>query len=228
MPEEKSLEEKVDEEKTQTNNDKSSLVSKVLDLGYYGLVAAGATAVGIATVGPTAPLISGAISGIEMLFGFFKGGKSIDSILKNSLKSYSSFNFIVYPALAIGNIYPLIPNADLAGKAARALFGMFVHAGAFLGLSKATSHLIENKLNPKGLVNKVKDNFMPEYLRLAFGFSPGIALYANGIETLPVLGYNAPVLLLNMVPLMIYNLLNPIKKPEQKTQPEPAYKPSAA
>lgn len=218
MPEEENLEEKVDEAKPKENPGKS-LVSRSFDLGYHAAIAAATTALGIATVGYTAPIIGAAVAAGSMIGGAIKRDKPLDEIVNESLTGYSCINTILYPVLGFGNlIYPLIPNADLIGKAARTLFALTAHNAVFVGLFKAAKHLIAKKLNPSGIYTSVRDNFFKDCVRFAAVFAPGYALSANGIASLPILGYNVPTFAANAVPAVAYNTIYPVKKPEVKEE----------
>lgn len=211
-------------EKQKEEPKKPTLLDKVFDFGYHAAMAVGTTALGLATAGTAAPIVAGAFAGGGLIGSFFSKKENKPSLYErvlSSLRVYSVVNAILHPMVLLGNAtYPLINNATLLGKAARALYGVTLYNMTFLTSFKAGDHLVKNKFDFKGIGKSVKDNWVQMYKRFAIGFSPAYALTANGITSIagyPTFAYNA--LLIGM-----YNGINPPgpkKKEEVKQQTSP-------
>ncbi len=219
LPEDQKVKETKHEEPKQ-----QTLLDKIFDLAYHGAIAVGTTALGLATAGIAAPLVGGAFAGATLLGSFFskKEKPSLYERVTSALRTYSVVNAILQPMVLLGNAtYPLINNATLLGKAARAAYAIGPYNMAFLTAFKAGDHLIQNKFDFNGFGKSVKDNWVPMYKRFAKGFSPGLVLSANGIAS--IAGY--PVFALNALPFGLYNGINPPgpKKKEEKAQAQTAY-----
>ncbi len=218
-------------EKQKEEPKKPTLLDKVFDFGYHAAMAVGATALGLATAGTAAPIVAGAFAGGGLIGSFFskKEKPSLYERVLSSLRVYSVVNSILHPMVLLGNAtYPLINNATLLGKAARALYGVTLYNMTFLTSFKAGDHLIKNKFDFKGIGKSIKDNWVPMYKRFALGFSPAYVLTANGIAS--IAGY--PTFAVNALPLGMYNGINPPgpkkKAQAQPTYTKPDYKPSPA
>lgn len=213
------------EELTDKVKESKGFLAKALDLGYHLAMGIATTALGLATAGITAPIVAGAFAGGNLIGGFFAKKENKPSLYErvtSALRIYSVVNAILSPMIWLGDVtYPLINNATLLGKAARVAYAVGPYNMTFLTAFKAGDHLVKNKFDTTGMGKSIKDNWVPMYKRFAIGFSPGLALSANGIASiagLPTFAYNA-------LPLGIYNGINPAgqEKKEEKAQPKPAY-----
>ena len=218
-------------EKEVNNKESKGFIRKAFKLGFLGAAAVAATALGIATVGITAPLVAGAFAGGGMLGSLFNKNKSMYESITDGLKTYSAVNAVLYPLIGLANAtYPVVGalGSSLAGPvgsfAAKSAYALTAYNAAFLASFKAAEHLLDNYLNPMGITKAVTDNFGPFAKRIALGFSPAYILSANGISELALAGMQVPVFALNAFPLGAYNAANPLpeKKPEQKAAESPA------
>ena len=221
---------KAEEEKKIKEPEKKEkgFLEKIVDVAYHAAIGVGATALGLATAGVAAPIISGAFGGgflIGNLITKKKHNKPLYEIVNESLRIYSVVNAILHPMILLGDVtFPLINNATLLGKAARAAYAIGPYNMAFLTLFKTGDHLVKNKFDLEGIGKSVKDNWVPMYKRFAWGFAPALALASNGITS--IAGY--PTFAYNALPLGIYNGINPPgpkKKAPQPAYPQPGYQP---
>lgn len=212
-------------EKQKEEPKKPTLLDKIFDFGYHAAMAVGTTALGLATAGTAAPIVAGAFGGGSLIGSFFskKEKPPLYERVLSSLRIYSVVNAVLHPMVLLGNAtFPLINNATLLGKAARALYAVGPYNMTFLTGFKAGDHLIKNKFDFKDIGKSIKDNWVPMYKRFAIGFAPGLALVSNGITS--IAGY--PTFAYNALPLGMYNGINPPglkKKEEAKQQAMPTY-----
>ena len=85
------------------------------------------------------------------------------------------------------------------------MYASTLYNAAFVGAFRGATHLVDNYLNPVGIVKSIKDNFYNEWKRIGLGFLPGYALDANGITNIMGL----PTFALNAFPLGLYNAIKP-------------------
>lgn len=229
------------EDKVEAKESKG-FIRKAFDTSFNLAVAGATTALSTAFVGPLGIYIGGAIAGGHVIGGTITK-KPLYNIVNDSLKGYSTINAIIHPIIWLGNVtLPLIPNETLFGKAARTLYALTAYNAAFVGAFRGAHHLINNKLNPKGLYKAVTNNFYNEWKRFGMLFAPAYALVANGIYSLagvPYLGEalktmpygnsigKVPVFAANALPAIAYHIANPLK-PAKKSSPSysPEYSPA--
>ena len=206
------------------DNESKGFIKKALNTGFNLAVAGATTVLGLATAGTLAPIVGTALAGGGVLGSMIKK-KPLYDIVNDSLKTYSAINIILAPVLSVWNAtIPLIPNETYVGKAARALFAATGINTVFSSLFRGAHYLIDNKLNPTGMIKHVKSNFYNEWKRSAKGFFPAYALAANGVES--ILG--VPTFALGAAPLGFYNATNPVKVAKPKSNYGPSYAPSPA
>ena len=106
------------------------------------------------------------------------------------------FNVILNPIIKLGEItYPIFGylGSKIAGGigsiVSKSLYALTAYNAAFVGLFRGAEHLLDNYLNPKGIVKAVKDNFYNAWKRIGMVFAPGYLLTANGIHN--IFGINA-------------------------------------
>ena len=196
-----SLEDKVKDKKSE------GLIRKTLKLGYAVGLAGATTALSTSMVGSTGVFIGGALAAGTALGHAIKKTKSFYTNLVDSLKTYANINAIITPVLKVWDwAIPLIPNETIYGKIGRGIFASTAFNAYFEGLYKGAEHLIDNYLNPRGLVKSVKHNFYNVWKRSAKGFSPAYTIAANGITPI----YGIPTFAYNALGLGLYNGLKPI------------------
>ena len=193
-------------------------------------IAAGATAIGLATVGPAAPLIGGALGAGQIIGGLYKK-LPINEVLNNALAGYTAVNLVLQPMIKLDEmIFPYIDNSTPGGVLARTAISVGPYLSAFILAFRAAAHLYNNNLNPKGITKSMFENYWREHARLAWVFAPGLAMAANGLGTLnmpislPGVGYQWPTFAPNALFSGIYNTIHPVegpKKHEVKHEPAP-------
>lgn len=210
-----SLEDKVNDKKSK------GFIKKALKLGFKLGMATLTTAYSLSTVGTLGVVVGGALAAGGAIGGLIKK-EPLYNIIDNALTSYSTVNAIIHPMVWLGdNTFHLIDNTTLAGKAARTLYTTTLYNAAFVGSFRASEHLIDNYLNPKGITKTVSDNFWNRWARVGVGFLPGYALVANNITSLPF-GYfgieKVPAFAANALPFGIYNSAVPLPQPKKQAQ----------
>ena len=209
-----SLDEKVEDKESK------SFAQKALRLGFNAVTAVATTALSVATVGPLGVLVGSAFAGGGLIGNVLKGKPFFESLV-DSLKVYSGVNAVIQPMSWLGNsTFPLIPNASFIGKAARALYASTLYNAVFVASYRGATHLVDNYLNPIGIINSISDNFRNEYKRIGRGFFPAYALDANGIANI----MGIPTFAWNAFPLGFYNAINPVKNPKATKNAD--YKPT--
>lgn len=194
-----SLEDKVKESE--------GLIRKTLKLGYALGLAGATTALSTAMVGTTGVFIGAGLAAGSAIGNAIKKSKSLYTNFVDSLKTYANINAIIAPVLKVWDwTIPLISNETIYGKIGRGLFASTAFNAYFEGMYKGTQHLINNYLNPKGIIKSIKHNFYNVWKRSTKGFSAAYTLAANGIT--PILGI--PTFAYNAFGLGLYNGLNPI------------------
>ena len=196
----------------------NSLIRKAFNLGFNLAAAAATTALSVTFVGTTG-IITGAGLGIGYLIGNLVKGKSFYDGVNSGLKAYSAFNAIIAPSIWISNAtYPLIPIDNLAGMVARSAYALTCYNATFVASYNAAYHLIENKLNPSGIINSTFGNFYNDWKRIGSIYAPGYIMGALGISPfgLSPFSFNAPF-------AGIYNSIRPIPKKESPIDYAPSY-----
>ena len=208
-------------------NDKESqgFAKKALKLGWKMGMAAATTALSVSYVGTLGIMVGGALAG-GGLIGRLVSGKSFYDSVSESLSIYSGVNAVIAPILALENAtYPLIPIDTIAGKIGRSLYALTVFNSAFVGAYRGAVHLIDNYLNPKGIIKSIKNNFYNEAKRIGTVFAPGYILDALNIKPFGINPFvlNAPI-------TGFYNAIKPIPaaKKTEDTGYVPNYAPAAA
>jgi hypothetical protein len=224
MAEESPLEKGVKEEtKTLEKKKEKGLFRKAFDLAWAGTYAAGATALSMATVGTLGVMIGGAL-GAGTFFGSLARGKdSFYETVRKSIKNYGIVNTVIAPMVKLGDLtYPIVGKAGAAvaggigsvvAKSAYALTGYNL---AFNTLFKGSEHLIDNYLNPKGMVKSIKKDFKETVLRVGKVFAPGYLLAANGIPAIA----GIPSFALNAFPAGFYNNYRPVGEKKKEYTPQ--------
>ncbi|MEK6943547.1 MAG: hypothetical protein AABX00_05780 [Nanoarchaeota archaeon] len=210
-----SLENKVEDKESK------SFAKKAFRLGFNVAAAAATTALSMATVGTVGPIVGAAFAGGSMIGHLIKGKPLYESTV-DALRTYTGVNAVIWPIVALGNAtFPLISNETIIGKAARTLYASTLYNAAFVGAFRGATHLVDNYLNPVGIVKSIKDNFYNEWKRIGLGFLPGYALDANGITNIMGL----PTFALNAFPLGLYNAIKPtpIAKKSSHSNYSPGY-----
>ena len=177
-------------------NDKESggFVKKALKLGWKLGMAAATTALSVATTGSLGIWVGAAFAGGGAIANLARG-KSLYESVSTALTTYSAVNAVIYPMVWMGDAtFPLIPNATLIGKAVRGLYASTVYNAAFVGSYNAASHLVDNYMNPKGIVKSVTDGFPNQWLQVGLLFSPFYTLAANNIGNIAFSNFNVPKL----------------------------------
>ena len=136
---------------------------------------------------------------------------SFHESLNAGLKAYSAFNAIIAPSIWLSDItYPLIPIDTLAGMITRSAYALTGYNAAFVASYNAAYHLIDNKLNPTGIISGTFGNFYNDWKRIGSVYAPGYVMSALGISPfgLSPFSFNAPF-------AGLYNSVKPIPKKEQ-------------
>ena len=198
-------------------NDKESkgFIRKTMNLGFNAAAAAATTALSVSLVGTTGA-ITGTGLGIGYLIGNLLKGKPFHESLNAGLKAYSAFNAIIAPSIWISNVtYPLIPIDTFKGIITRSAYALTAYNATFVASYNAAYHLIDNKLNPSGIINGTFGNFYNDWRRIGSVYAPGYIMSALGISPLGLspFSFNAPF-------AGIYNSIKPIPKKE----PLPSYR----
>lgn len=203
-----SLEDKVEDKESK------GFISKAFKLGFLGAATVGSTLLGLATAGITAPIIGGALAAGGIAGGIKKGKKFYD-VVKKAMIDYSAVNMVINPMIKLGEMtYPIFGyiGSKIAGGigsiVSKSLYALTAYNAAFVGLFRGAEHLLDNYLNPKGLVKSVKDNFYNSWKRIGAAFAPGYLLTANGIHN--ILG--VPVFAANALPTGYINAAYPIPR----------------
>jgi hypothetical protein len=203
------LEDKISDKKSE------GLIKKAAKLGYAGTVATLATALSTSFVGTTGIIIGSALAAGQVVGSAIKGGKTLYNHVVDSLKTYANANIFITPALKVWDYtMPLIGGTGLAGFLAKGLYASTLYNGYFTALTRATGHLVNNYMNPFGIIDTVTKDYYKEWKRNAIGFSPAwfAAPYIPSIAGYPTFAYNA-------FPLSMYNAINPIRQPKQAEEP---------
>ena len=209
-----SLEDKVKDKKSE------GFIKKSLKLGYSLGLAGVTTALSMSMIGTTGVFIGGALAAGTALGHAIRKTKSSYTNLVDSLKTYANINAIITPVLKVWDwAIPLIPNETIYGKIGRGIFASTAFNAYFEGMYKGAQHLIDNYLNPKGIVKSVKNNFYNIWKRSAIGFSPAYTIAANG----PTAIFGIPTFAHNALGLGLYAGLYPIKVKENYKSNAPAY-----
>jgi len=179
-----SLEDKVEDKGSR------GFIKKAFKLGFLGAATVGSTLLGLATAGISAPIIGGALAAGGIMGGI-KKGKKLYEIVKKAMIDYSAVNVVLNPMIKLGEAtYPIFGHigSKIAGGigsiVSKSLYALTAYNAAFTGLFRGAEHLLDNYLNPKGIVNSVKDNFYNGWKRIAKVFAPGYLLTANGIHNI--------------------------------------------
>ncbi len=181
-----SLEEKV--------NDKESngFAKKALKLGWKLGMAAATTAFSMATVGTLGIAVGGAFAAGGAIATLARG-KSLYETASAAITTYSAVNAVIYPMVWLSDVtMPLIPNATTTGKLLRGLYAVTAYNAAFVGSYNAASHLVDNYLNPKGIVKSVTDGFPNQWMQVGVLFSPFYYMAANNISSIAFNNFYAP------------------------------------
>ncbi|MBI2139860.1 hypothetical protein HYU14_02975 [Candidatus Woesearchaeota archaeon] len=170
-------------------------MKKAFDLGLDAAIAAGTTALSIATVGTAGMIVGGALAAGGLLGSMVKG-ESLYSSIRKSLHSYSAVNAVIWPIVSLGAAtFPLFPASDtLIGYFSRSIYATTLYNAAFVGAFKGAHHLAANHLNPSGIVDAVAKDFVKDWAIIGTLFAPGYILDANGIGSImgiPTFAYNA-------------------------------------
>src|SRR3989338_6003891 len=216
------------------NQESKGFMKKAIDTTFNLAVAGGATALGLATVGPVAPIVAASFGGGGLIGGLIarkknkENRKPISEIVNSSLKTYSAVNTVFYPMTLLGNAtYPVAANlgaqafgtgiGEYLGRSAWALTGF---NGAFVGLFKGAYNLFDKKFNPKGIGKSIADGYGSLATRIGTVFAPGYILAANGIPDLSIGPYTAPTFAVNALPVGIYNEINPPGQAKEEKKPD--------
>lgn len=243
MADENQLEKDVKEEtKNLEKKKEKGLFRKAFDLAWAGAYAVGATALSAAALNnPLGMIIGGALGAGTFLGSRARGKESLYESVRKSIRNYGVINTIIAPVIKLGDVtYPVVAKlgAKVAGGigavVAKSVYALTAYNYAFNAMFDGAEHLIDNYLNPKGMVKSVKKNFWKKSHRMGKVFAPGYLLTANGINQLALGGYAVPSFALNAFPAAFYNNLNPPgqkkeeKKEEKKAEPDYQSKPAGA
>jgi len=210
------------EQKVQDKESKG-FMKKALKLGYSLGLAGATTALSTSFVGTTGMWIGGLLAAGSALGSAIRKSKSFYDNLVDSIKTYANINAIITPILKVWDwTIPLISNETIYGKIARGLFASTAFNAYFEVMYKGTQHLIDNYLNPKGIVKSIKDNFYNRWKRSGTGFSPAYTLAANGLTPI----YGIPTFAYNALGLGLYNSLYPVPVGKKHSTHSPSYAPS--
>ena len=178
-----SLEEKVEDKESR------GFMKKALRLGWKAGMAAATTALSMATVGTSGALVGAGFAAGGMLANLFRG-KSLYDAIDGALTTYSAVNAALYPMVLLGDAtFPLIDNSTLGGKLLRGLYASTAYNAAFIGAFKGAGHLVDNYLNPTGIMKTVKTDFVKDWISIGAMFSPFYYMAANNISHI---GYSNP------------------------------------
>ena len=220
------LEQKVEEK---------GVIGKFFDYVYLGAVAIGTTLLSTAMTGSLGIIVGSAFAGGGVIGSMIKGEKSFHSLTTNFLKTYSAINAVIGPMVWLGNAtYPAVGafGANIASSlggspaigaiAARSAYAVTAYNAAFIASFKGAGHLVENYLNPIGIMDSINDNYWPLTKRIGMGFAPGYILAANGIPDL----FGVPTFALNAVPAAAYNNMYPLDEKEKPIHQLPQEQPN--
>lgn len=200
------------------SRESKGFIRKAMSLGFNLAAAGMTTALSVGLIGTTG-VITGTGLGLGYLAGKLIKGNSFYESLNEGLKAYSAFNAVIAPNFWFSDAtYPLIPIKTLAGKIARSVYALTVYNTVFVSSYNAAYHLIQNKLNPKGIINGTFGNFYNDSNRIRNVYAPG--WIANALEISPFglspFSFNAPI-------AGLYNSIKPIPKKEAAPMYSPAY-----
>jgi hypothetical protein len=230
MADENQLEKTVkEEEKNLEKKKEKGLFRKAFDLAWAGAYAVGATALSTAAVGPLGMMIGGALGAGTFLGSLARGKDSFYETVRKSIKNYGIVNTVITPMVKLGDLtYPIVGKigAGIAGGigsvVAKSTYALTGYNFAFNTLFKGTEHLIDNYMNPKGMVKSIKKDFKETNARVGKVFAPGYLLAANGIPAIA----GIPSFALNALPAGFINNYNPVG--EKKAEPKANYQPQTA
>ena len=205
-----SLEDKV------KDNESKGFIKKAGRLAWKLGMAAATTALSVATVGTLGIAVGGAFAAGGLIANLSRGNSFYESISK-ALTTYSAVNAVIYPIVWLGDMtMPLIQNYTLAGKIVRGIYASTIYNAAFVGLYNAASHMVDNYMNPAGIMKTIKTDFFRDWWQTGLMFSPFYYMAANNIAGLslyhPKIGLNsAPTFSVGAVPTGFgHNYLNPV------------------
>ena len=199
-------------------NDKESggFIKKAAKIGWKLGMAAATTAISLPLVGTLGVSIGAAFAAGGLVANLARGASAYESFSK-ALTTYSAVNAVIYPMVWLGDAtFPLISNANLAGKLMRGIYASTLYNAAFVGSYNAATHLVDNYLNPIGITKTIKKDFFRDFLQIGLMFSPFYYMAANNVAALSLyhssIGYNtAPTFAAGAVPVgFAHSYLNPI------------------
>lgn len=191
------------------DKESKGFIRKAMNLGFNIAAATVTTALSVSLVGAT-----GAITGTGLGAGYLAGkllkGNSFYESLNSGLKAYSAFNAIIAPNIWLSDAtYSLFPIDKISGVITRTAYALTGYNAAFVASYNAAYHLIDNKLNPSGVINSTFGNFYNDWKRIGTVYAPGYAMSALEISPfgLSPFSINAPF-------AGLYNSIRPIPKKE--------------
>ncbi|GEM_PF-2938194 len=167
------------EEKVESKESKG-FIAKAGKLLWKTGMAAATTALSVATVGSLGIWVGSAFALGGTIANLAKG-KSLYDSFSEGLTTYSAVNIVIYPMVLLGDLtFPLIPNYNFIGQAARAVYAATIYNAAFVSTFRGAGHLVDNYMNPKGITKTIGDGFAQKWFEVGATFSPFYALAANG------------------------------------------------
>ncbi len=183
------------------SKESKGFIRKAAKIGFKVGMAAATTALSVSLVGSLGIWVGASFAAGGAIADLARG-KSLYETTSKALTTYSAVNAVIHPMVWLGDMtFPLISNNTISGFLLRGAYASTVYNAAFVGSFRAGEHLVDNYLNPKGMVKYVANGFPKKWRDIGLLFSPFYTLAANGITTLPIFGYPMPTFAVGALPV---------------------------